>query len=395
MSDYEDDNTDVQSLTVEEEYELWNSNVPVMYEFVSETKLTWPSLTIQWLPSDAETLQQSLIFGTHTAGEETNYLKVATIDLPAGITGVDHGDEEDEANSHSSFAISKRFPHIEEVIRARYMPANSNIIATINGKGTISIFDRTLEESKAQISTLAFHKENGYGLAFNPHISGELLSGSDDTTVALWDIEATKKPKSILTTHDDIVNDVKWHEFDSNIFGTVSEDKTLQVHDKRVRPEPVKKLPTASPFNTLAFSKHSRNLLAAAGVDSQIYLYDMRDMSSPLHVMSGHQDSVTTVEFSPHTDGIICSSGSDRRAIIWDLTQIGAEQSQDDADDGAPELMMMHAGHRSPVNEFSFNPQIPWLLASTEEDNVIQAWKVSAKLVNASPPAIPDSSLLV
>ena len=71
-------------LSVDEEYDLWKSNVPLMYDFVSETRLTWPSLTVQWLPTPVQELdggfiKQELIIGTHTSGEEENYLKFAEL----------------------------------------------------------------------------------------------------------------------------------------------------------------------------------------------------------------------------------------------------------------------------------------------------------------------------
>lgn len=62
-------------------------NCRYMYEFVSETALTWPSLTIQWLPenktNEAEGLiDAKLLLGTHTSGEDTNYLKLASTQIP-------------------------------------------------------------------------------------------------------------------------------------------------------------------------------------------------------------------------------------------------------------------------------------------------------------------------
>ncbi|CAN0485590.1 unnamed protein product, partial [Hapterophycus canaliculatus] len=44
------------------------------------------------------------------------------------------------------------------------------------------------------------HTKEGYGLSWNPHVEGRLLSGSDDGLVCYWDIkgagqtvEATQK----------------------------------------------------------------------------------------------------------------------------------------------------------------------------------------------------------
>lgn len=376
-------------LSIDEEYELWKSNVPLMYDFVSETNLTWPTLTLEWLPCDSISSRQELILGTHTSGEEPNYLKIAAIDLPDEIIP-ERDQAEQKGNTKSNIKVIKKFEHDEEVTRARYMPQNDSIIATISGNGNVYVYDRSREADEGVISTLKYHQENGYGLSFNPRDEGKLLSASDDSNIALWDVLGTSlEPVATWeNSHQDIVNDCKWHELDGSIFGSVSEDSTLQLHDQRVKNTTISKTVTPVAFNTIAFSKHSKNLFAAAGTNSLIYLYDARKPSEALHSMAGHEGNVTNLEFYGAKDGIVMSSGEDRRVIIWDLTEIGAEQVPDDAEDGAPEVLMIHAGHRSPVNDFSMNPNIPWLMASAEEENVIQVWKCSSKLPKIG--GIPD-----
>jgi histone-binding protein RBBP4 len=46
------------------------------------------------------------------------------------------------------------------------------------------------------------------------------------------------------------------------------------------------------------------------------------------------------VQWSPHHETILASSSSDRRINIWDLSRIGEEQTQEDAEDGPPELLV-------------------------------------------------------
>lgn len=382
-------------LSLDEEYELWKSNVPLMYDFVSETNLTWPSLTLEWLPGSQSSNRQEMILGTHTSAEEQNYLKIAAIDLPDEvIPGVEPTKKEEVLKSNVK--IIKKFEHENEVTRARYMPQDNNLIATINGEGTIYLYNRDNDVESGLLSTFQFHNENGYGLSFNPNEKGKLLSGSDDSNIALWDVTG-KSQKPILTLtnrHSDIVNDCKWHNFDHNIFGSVSEDNTLQLHDQRTENSSIETIQAKKPYNTLAFSAHSTNLFAAAGTDSMVYLYDRRRASKPLHMMPGHEDAVTCLEFHPQEDGVLLSAGSDRRTILWDLAEIGAEQVPDDADDGSPEVMMIHAGHRSSINDFSLNPNIPWLTATTEEENIVQVWKPSSKLPRIGGPPSVDSKLL-
>lgn len=366
-----------EPLSIEQEYELWRSNVPLMYDFVSETKLTWPSLTLQWLPGSSTDTRQHIILGTHTSEEEQNYLKIAALDLPEEIVDA----EQTSQRTRSNIKITKKFKHDGEITRARYMPQDSNIIATINGGGKISVYDRSKDMNDALISTFEYHQDNGYGLSFNPSVKGELLSCSDDSTIALWDIsKQSSDPISSWTeAYSDVVNDCKWHEFEENLFGSVSEDSKLLLHDKRSQ-ESIATIISKEAYNTLAFSKHSTNLFAAAGTDSNIYLYDRRNISKTLHVMAGHEEAVSSLEFYGEQDGILLSGSSDRRAILWDLAEIGAEQQPDEADDGCPELLMIHAGHRSAINDISIHPSIPWLMASVEEENVIQVWKCSKKL---------------
>lgn len=382
-------------LTIDEEYQLWRSNVPLMYDFVSETNLTWPTLTLEWLPGSSQSTRQELILGTHTSEEEPNYLKIAAIDLPDEVVpGTE--DREHDGVTKSNIKIIKKFRHEQEVTRARYMPQENNIIATINGSGTVFLYDRLKDGDEGPVSTLSYHEENGYGLSFNPKDKGKLLSGSDDSKIALWDVTtgSTKPISTWEACHEDIVNDCKWHELDSYTFGSVSEDGTLQLHDQRVKDSVTDKITTPCPFNTIAFSKHSTNLFAAAGTDSLIYLYDARRSSNALHAMPGHEGNVTNLEFYAEKDGVLMSSGEDRRAILWDLMEIGAEQVPDDADDGAPEVLMIHAGHRSPINDFSMNPNIPWLMATAEEENIVQVWKCSSKLPKVGGPPAVDVKML-
>lgn len=38
----------------------------------------------------------------------------------------------------------------------------------------------------------------GYGLSWNPNLSGQLLSASDDMTVCLWDVQASAMQAGVL-----------------------------------------------------------------------------------------------------------------------------------------------------------------------------------------------------
>ena len=83
--------------------------------------------------------------------------------------------------------IEIKINHEGEVNRARYMPQNPCIIATKTPSSDVLIFDYTKHPSKPDPSgecnpdlRLRGHQKEGYGLSWNPNLSGHLLSASDD-----------------------------------------------------------------------------------------------------------------------------------------------------------------------------------------------------------------------
>ncbi|VDP65268.1 unnamed protein product [Schistosoma curassoni] len=82
------------------------------------------------------------------------------------------------------------------------------------------------------------------------------------------------------------------------------------------------------------------------------------------------------VQWSPHNETILASSGTDRRLHVWDLSKIGIDQTAEDADDGPPELLFIHAGHTAKISDFSWNINDPWAICSVSEDNILQIWQM-------------------
>lgn len=64
----------------------------------------------------------------------------------------------------------------------------------------------------------------------------------------------------------------------------------------------------------------------------------MRSLKNKLHTFIGHEDEVLQLAFSPHAETVFASGSSDRRINLWNMANIGMEQSQEDAEDGPPEV---------------------------------------------------------
>lgn len=66
--------------------------------------------------------------------------------------------------------------------------------------------------------------------------------------------------------------------------------------------------------------------------------------------------------------------------MIWDLSRIGDEQSQEDAEDGPPELLFTHGGHTQKISDFGWNMNAgaEFMLASVDDDNILQVYTPAA-----------------
>ncbi|KAL1302968.1 hypothetical protein AAFC00_003286 [Neodothiora populina] len=402
---------------INEEYKIWKKNAVFLYDIMYSRALEWPTLTTQWLP-DVQQLPNKnfsshrIIIGTHTSSEAQNYLQIAQINLPnrPAANPNEYDAEREELGGHGSakepisFQVIQKINHPGEVNKARYMPQNPDIIATMTIDGDALVFDRTKHTSlprdntiNAQI-TLKGHEKEGFGLDWNPHTEGQMATGSEDSTVRIWDIKDYQAENPTLTAarvfrqHQATVNDVQWHpHHGKNLVGSVSDDNTFCLMDLRGRSDTKAAITIKAhddAVNALAFHPKHDVLFATGSADKSVGIFDMRFPGhGKIHTMEAHEDVVTRVEWHPHDSSILASSADDRRVIFWDVSRVGAEQTPEDAEDGPPEELFMHGGHTSRVSDFSWNKNDPWVMCSVAEDNLLQVWRASRHLVETLPPS--------
>lgn len=304
--------------------------------------LEWPSLTCQWLPTVKKNVgspnvqEHSLLLGTHTTGEQ-NYLMVASCNLPKDdavidqrssgganatekenseaakaaknydedrkeVGGFGHAATNTNGSSSSGIVYNATIGKIEirmkichpgEVNRARYMPQNHFFVATRGPSSEVYVFDLSKHPSfppqdaafNPQITCLG-HTKEGYAMGWSPLKAGHLLSGSEDHTVCLWDINQTNKTngtinaQTIFKGHTDVVEDVDWHAKDPNLIASVGDDGSIRLWDLREATKATAVVEKAhdGDINCVAFNPKNEFILATGSADKTVGIWDVRNL---------------------------------------------------------------------------------------------------------------------
>ncbi|CAN6554610.1 unnamed protein product [Malus baccata var. baccata] len=242
--------------------------------------------------------------------------------------------------------ITQKIRVFGEVNRARWMPQKSTIVGAKTSGADVYVLDCSKQEGKKHQDEacdpdlrLRGHDKEGYGLSWSSlkhsprEISTTNRSVGDDCQLMIWDLRTNQ------TQH------------------------CVKTHEKEI--------------NSLSFNSYNEWILATESSDTTVGLFDMRRLTIPLHVLSSHGEEVFQVECDPNHETVLASFADNRRLMVWDLNRVGEEQAEGDGDDGPPELLFAHGGHKAKISDFSWNKNEPWVISSVAEDNTLEVWQIA------------------
>ncbi|KAJ3753894.1 histone-binding protein RBBP4 or subunit C of CAF1 complex-domain-containing protein [Lentinula raphanica] len=264
---------------INKEYTVWKQYANYLYDTVITHALDWPSLTCQWFPNKRtppgkDYTIHRLLLGTHTSGQDQEYLQIATVFVPKR-DNVRHSDifnheiygADREESLRIQIQVTQKITHPGEVNRARCMPQNPEMLVTKaaaagelgkseTGKGALLL----LVLLSDNFSRFDARLSSRYGLAWNPNKAGHIIGASEDVTVCYWFLcqaystkNSTIQPTTTFRAHTSVVGDVDWHPKKEYLFASVGNDMMLMLWDTRSPGGPVTKV-----------QAHNRDILAVA-----------------------------------------------------------------------------------------------------------------------------------
>ncbi|KAE9448778.1 hypothetical protein C3L33_19324, partial [Rhododendron williamsianum] len=406
--------------TVDEKYMQWKSLVPVLYDWLANHNLLWPSLSCRSLV-DLEAVKSDISFqlvnseGRLCEGAAQSGLLNLLVRLKCSLVGfvfklviswiyslwgpqLEQGkfknrqrlylSEQFNEEARSPFVKKyKTIIHPGEVNRIRELPQNNNIVATHTDCPEVFIWDVEAQPNRHAVLgaadsrpdlVLTGHQENAeFALAMCP-TEPLVLSGGRDKSVVLWSIQdhvstlttdAATKPAG---SSGSVIKSA-----DNSSIGPrgIFQGHEDTVEDVQFCPSSAQEFCSVGDDSCLILWDARVGLNPTVKVcDQSVRMFDRRNLisngvGSPIHKFEGHKAAVLCVQWSPDRPSVFGSSAEDGLLNIWDYEKVGESREHGGRTPHSPPgLFFQHAGHRDKVVDFHWNAADPWTIVSVSDD---------------------------
>lgn len=204
-------------------------------------------------------------------------------------------------------------------------------IATAAANGNIVVYD--INRPGVEIARLHEHSRQVHRLGFNPHAPQLMLSGSQDSTVRLWDLRNLAGERSVMTCqslnkfsgNSDGIRDLRWSPTNGVEFALGTDNGTIQRWDIRRDNAALLKInaheKTCNAVDWHPDGKH----IASGGADKNIKVWDFSSSDRRMKCLWQIRapQAVVNVRWRPP-----CSSSDKEGFAHWQCTQIATSYDQ-------------------------------------------------------------------
>lgn len=221
-----------------------------------------------------------------------------------------------------------------------------------------------------------------------------LLSGGADSSIAMWDLEATPASTEGGTTHLPLsavhktakehklgITSLSFYPFDSLAFLTSSYDHTVKVYSSETLAASASFDLDAVVYNIALSPVASHLLTACATQGPNVRLIDLRS-GATTHSLAGHAGAVLSTAWSPVAEHILASGATDGTVRFWDIRRSVGSLGRLDLEDSVGRAGANTHSHTSrehgqahtgPVNGLTWTEDGRHLI-TTGHDQRIRVW---------------------
>ncbi|KNZ55465.1 hypothetical protein VP01_2670g6 [Puccinia sorghi] len=278
-----------------------------------------------------------------------------------------------------SLSTEKTFDSQDALYDLAWSEIHENQLVTGSGDGSIKLWDIMLNELPVQ--SWLEHTREVFCLDWNNLNKLCFASSSWDHLVKIW---TPSRSESIMTipAHDSCVYAARFSPSSADTLATCSSDGTLKTWDTRTKPTSRASLVIAAHPNevlSLDWNKYATHYVATASVDRTVKIHDLRHATTTslnsnacVETLLGHQYAIRNVAWSPHAADQLASCGYDMTARVWAVPQIAPKLPHPHP----AALIGIHHLHKEFVFGLAWSLFQPGLLATASWDQQVHLWSL-------------------
>jgi Prp8 binding protein len=206
-----------------------------------------------------------------------------------------------------------------------------------------------------------------------------LYTASADRNLASWDLTSGTRIRRYIG-HEEIVNAVDISRRGEDLIISGSDDSTIAIWDPRSK-NAVDYIQTDFPVTAVAMSS-AGNEIFSGGIDNDIRVWDLRKKSI-VYSMLGHTDTVMSLKISPDSQSLV-SYAMDSTVKTWDIRPFAPTERHIRTFDGA-NVGVASVGVEQNLLGVSWDGEGKKIAAASEDGTVVVWSSENGKLLYKLP----------
>ncbi|KAF7975452.1 hypothetical protein HWV62_7764 [Athelia sp. TMB] len=224
-----------------------------------------------------------------------------------------------------------------------------------------------------------------YDVAWSEIHENQLVTGSGDGSIKLWDIMLNDLPIRAWHEHTREVFSVDWSNLKKDTFASSSWDGNVKLWTPD-RPRSVSTIHAhLSCVYQALFSPHQPEVLATCSTDGTLKIFDLRSQSYAPSANSFTQPQtaaaltvpasgteILSLDWNKYRPFVLASAGVDKMVKVWDCRMVKLGPDVGQGVGGICEAQF--PGHEYAVRKVQWSPHRPDVLATASYDMTCRVW---------------------
>ncbi|CAH1788742.1 unnamed protein product, partial [Owenia fusiformis] len=205
--------------------------------------------------------------------------------------------------------------HRRFVSKVAFHHTESHLLLSGSQDGFMKLFDL---KKKEVCTTFSGRSESVRDVTFNPHHYFQFAAAFENGNVQIWDLRKLDKWERQFTAHSGPIFSLDWHPDDKNILASAGRDKTIKIWDMQLlKPKNLHTVQSIASVARCKWRPQRKYHIASCAllVDCSVNVWDIRRPYIPFAAFKEHKDVVTGIVWKQNDPHVFLSSSKD--CTLW------------------------------------------------------------------------------